>query len=464
MADSKFKIWCSRFTANYGMFYVLILIVAAFSIVTIRVQPAEGFTAGEMLAEDFLALHDTGTCALVASTSTDDERLVEGFKNTMGEQTNRLLVVAQADYPPQIKRVLIDALEAADAAPSVLICSRTANAYTFYQSIPALANIPKIVPIARNRSNFLKPSNLTNVPQKMARMSIIAIGMTMVIITAGIDLSVGSLMAVAAIASTLLIRRFGGEEASISSVILCFTAGIGLCGVLGAISGTLTTAFKMPAFIATLAMMLFARGMAKGMAENTTIIGMPRDIFQNLWEVTIPGTSTTLLTPVVIMIILYAGAHFMMTKTVLGRHIYAIGGNEEAARLSGVPVARVLLIVYTITGMLAGLAGIMMATEFKAGKPTWGIGDELNVITAVVVGGTSLMGGRGRILGTLIGCAIIVVISNGMNLIDLRDYYQNMVMAIVIVLAIVLDNAKKGAIPWLNFKRRQPATQKAENA
>jgi ribose transport system permease protein len=153
------------------------------------------------------------------------------------------------------------------------------------------------------------------------------------------------------------------------------------------------------------------------------------------------------------MIVLYAIAHFVMTKTILGRHIYAIGGNEEAARLSGVPVQRVLITVYTITGLLAGIAGVMMATEFKSGKSVWGVSLELDVIAAVVVGGTSLMGGQGRILGTLIGCAIIVVIRNGMNLLSLADYMQMIVMGCVIVLAIVVDKAKKGEISWLTFDR-----------
>lgn len=439
---------------NYGMLFVLILIVAAFSLATIQEQPVEGRFAGESLAANFTTTYDSGTCVVIVSSSVDDSRLVEGFRESMGDGKNRIQAVVKGETPPEIKTALLATLESSGGVkPVAIICSRTTSAYTFFNSIPALSGAKMLVPVAQKRSNFLKPSNLNNVPQKMARMAIIAIGMTMVIITAGIDLSVGSLLALAAVSSTLLVRKFGGVDASATMVLLAFTGGIALCGIMGAVSGILTTAFRMPAFIATLAMMLIARGLAKNMAGNQIITGMPSDVFDKLWSFTIPGTSITILSSIVIMITLYVIAHFIMAKTTLGRHIYAIGGNEEAARLSGVPVNRVLLLVYTITGIMAGIAGVMMATEFNSGKAIWGVGLELDVIAAVVVGGTSLMGGQGRIFGTLIGCAIIVVIRNGMNLLSLEDSMQMMVMGGVIVLAIVADKAKKGDIPWLKLRR-----------
>jgi len=439
---------------NYGMLFVLILIVAAFSLATIQEQPVEGRFAGESMASDYNASYDSGTCVVIVSSSVDDTRLVEGFREGVADGKNRIQAIVKGETPPEIKTALLAALASSDGIkPVAIICSRTTSAYTFFNSIPALSDAEMLVPVAQKRSNFLKPSNLNNVPQKMARMAIIAIGMTMVIITAGIDLSVGSLLALAAVSSTLLVRKFGGVDASPTMVLLAFTGGITLCGIMGAVSGILTTAFKMPAFIATLAIMLIARGLAKSMSDNQIITGMPGDVFDKLWSFTIPGTSITILSSVVIMIALYVIAHFIMAKTTLGRHIYAIGGNEEAARLSGVPVSRVLLLVYTITGIMAGIAGVMMATEFNSGKAIWGVGLELDVIAAVVVGGTSLMGGQGRIFGTLIGCAIIVVIRNGMNLLSLEDSMQMMVMGGVIVLAIVADKAKKGDIPWLGLRR-----------
>ena len=439
---------------NYGMLFVLIVIVAAFSVATIKEQPVEGRYAGETLAQRFLRENVEGGCILVVGTSNDDAKLVDGFNATMtsAEASSRVIAIISAENPPETKQALIAAMaENKDAAPMALVCSRTTSAYTFFESVEGLAGVGKILPMPETRSSFLKPDNLNNIPQKMARMAIIAIGMTMVIITAGIDLSVGSLLALAAVASTLLVRVFGGIEASTPMVLVAFAGGIGLCGLMGALSGALTTAFKIPAFIATLAMMLIGRGLAKKLANNQIIKDMPSDVFDALSRFTIPGTSVTILSSVVIMVVLYAIAHFVMTRTILGRHIYAIGGNEEAARLSGVPVNRVLLTVYTITGLLAGVAGVLMATEFDSGKAVWGNALELDVIAAVVVGGTSLMGGQGRILGTLIGCAIIVVIRNGMNLLGLKDFDQMIVMGCVIVGAIILDKVKKGGVPWLNF-------------
>jgi ribose transport system permease protein len=177
---------------------------------------------------------------------------------------------------------------------------------------------------------------------------------------------------------------------------------------------------------------------------------MPSAVFENLFhlKLNLGFTTINLPTPILLMVALYIIFHIIMTHTRLGRHVYAIGGNPEAARLSGVPVNRVLLIVYSISGLMAGIAGVIMCTEYKSGKGIWGAALELDVIAAVVVGGTSLMGGRGRILGTLIGCAIIVVIKNGMNLMSLRDNTQNIVLGLVILAAIIIDQFKKGEYSW----------------
>jgi ribose transport system permease protein len=180
-------------------------------------------------------------------------------------------------------------------------------------------------------------------------------------------------------------------------------------------------------------MMLIARGLALNLTDNRTIkVGLP-DIS---WLGQTPN-------PIILMLILYAIAYFVMHKTVFGRQIYAIGGNEEAARLSGVPVKRVLISVYTISGIVAGIAGIVMASELNSGSGEFGQTWELNVIAAVVVGGTSLMGGQGKIIGTLIGCAIIEVINNGMNLMAISSNTQQIVLGCVILAAIIIDKIKK---------------------
>ena len=277
-------------------------------------------------------------------------------------------------------------------------------------------------------------------------IAILAIGMTMVIITAGIDLSVGSLIALSAVTAAYLIRRFAGaEQATAVGMVLCCLAGVGVCAAMGLFSGTMVTVFSVPPFIATLAMMLIASGLAyiigASDAVPTSFVWLDRGTFLRL----VPNT-------VVLMVALYAGAHVLMTQMKLGRWIYAVGGNREAARLSGVPVRRVLLFVYTACGALAGLGGIVMASRFKSGSPTYGLMYELQTIAAVVVGGTSLAGGEGKVLGTLIGVFIIAVIQVGMNLTGVGSHPQKVVFGLVILAAVLLDKLKKRG--WDFLRRR----------
>ena len=271
-------------------------------------------------------------------------------------------------------------------------------------------------------------------------IAILAIGMTMVIITAGIDLSVGSLIALSACVLALLIRDVAGaENAGTTGMVLACLGGMAVCGLVGAFSGVMVAVFAIPPFIATLAMMLVASGLAFILAEGQSIYQLPA---QFIWL----GRGTDLLgipNAVLLMAVLYIVAHVVMTQTALGRYIYAVGGNPEAARLSGVPVRRVLVFVYTICGVLAGLGGVVTASQLKSGLPTYGLMYELYVIAAVVVGGTSLSGGEGKILGTLIGAFIIAVIQNGMNLTGVESYTQKVVLGMVILGAVLLDMLKK---------------------
>jgi ribose transport system permease protein len=282
-------------------------------------------------------------------------------------------------------------------------------------------------------------------------IAIVAIGMTMVIITRGIDLSVGSLIALAAVGTTLLIRdRAGAEQASSAAMTLSSFGGIALCGFIGFLSGVLVTYFAVPAFIATLGMMLIASGLAFIVAKGQSIYQVP-DTFIWLGR----GDSLGLPNAVWLMLILYLLAHILMTHTALGRYIYAVGGNPEAARFSGVPVGRILLFVYTVSGALAGLGGVIMASQLKSGAPTYGLMYELFVIAAAVVGGTSLAGGHGKILGTLIGAFIIAVIQNGMNLTGVESYTQKVVLGLVILGAVLVDILKKRG--WEKYLRRAKA-------
>jgi len=261
-----------------------------------------------------------------------------------------------------------------------------------------------------------------------------------VIITAGIDLSVGSLMAFAAVITAWMIQQWAGAaEATMAGLMLCCLGGMGLCGLFGTLSGVMVTTFRVPAFIVTLGVMMIARGLAH-IISGTQPISVEAQGFDWLGsQSTIPGVPN----PVTLMVLLFILAHILMTHTTLGRYIYAVGGNPEAARLSGVLIKRVLVFVYALCGLLAGLAGMINASLFSSGNPKFGEGEELQVIAAVVVGGTSLAGGEGRILGTLIGALIIAVIYSGMNQTGVGEHMQKVVFGLLILAAVLLDQLKK---------------------
>jgi ribose transport system permease protein len=306
--------------------------------------------------------------------------------------------------------------------------------------INAAAAATILTPPSHRWPTFLLPDNIRNVANQITVIAIIAIGMTMVIITAGIDLSVGSLIALSAVVAAWLIGQLGGAGASATGMILGSLGGIILCGAVGAFSGLMITRFRIPPFIATLAMMQVAAGVAYIISQGKPIYQIP-DGFIWLGR----GVDPLLKIPyaVILMIVLYLAAHIVMTRTTTGRYIYAVGGNMEAARLSGIRVRLILFLVYTVCGMLAGLGGVVMASQLKSGAPTYGLSYELYVIAAVVVGGTSLSGGEGRILGTLIGAFVIGVIQNGMNLTNVESYTQKVILGLVILGAVLLDRLKQ---------------------
>jgi ribose transport system permease protein len=214
--------------------------------------------------------------------------------------------------------------------------------------------------------------------------------------------------------------------------------GISVCALAGVFNGAMITRLGVPPFIATLAMMLMARGLARRLSDELSIQALPASF---TW---IGGAATFgIPNPVILMVVLYAIAHFVMSRTVFGRYVYAVGGNAEAARLSGVPVKRVTIVVYTLCGALAGLGGIVQSSKLGSGDPKLGLMFELDVIAAVVVGGTSLMGGEGRIFGTLIGAFIIAVIKNGMNLMKVGAPEQQIVLGAVVLLAVLVDTLKR---------------------
>jgi ribose transport system permease protein len=299
----------------------------------------------------------------------------------------------------------------------------------------------------------LTRENLLNVVNQNADIAMIAIGMTMVIITAGIDLSVGSLLALSGVITAVCVQQWaGGAGAGTAGIVGSCLLGLGTCALCGVFSGVMVTVFRVPAFVVTLGMMMVARGLALIIAVRyqSALAGGTTEGTPEAVKIQAPsfdwlgnGSLYGIPNPILLMILLYVAAHIVMTRTSVGRYIYAVGGNPEAARLSGVPVFGVLILVYALCGAMAGLGGVVDASRFEGGRPNAGELYELQVIAAVVVGGTSLAGGEGRVFGTLIGALIIAVIQNGLNMAGVKSYEQKVVFGLLILAAVLLDQLKK---------------------
>lgn len=288
-----------------------------------------------------------------------------------------------------------------------------------------------IVVMAIFADNFLSIDNGLNVARAVSINAILAAGMTMIIITAGIDLSVGSILAVSGVTGVLLFT------AGIPTPLALF-GGVAAGALSGFINGALVAWLALPAFIVTLGSMTYLRGTAYSLLD-----GQPLIANQLGYRAIGNGAIAGIPIPVVVMIAVYAVFWFLLERTKFGRHVYAVGGNAEAARLAGINVKRVLLAVYTIAGAAAGLAGIIFSARVLSAQPTAGTGYELDAIAAVVLGGTSLAGGRGRVIGTLIGALIIGVLTNGLVLMNVPFFYQLIIKGIVIVLAVTLDSLRR---------------------
>ena len=282
---------------------------------------------------------------------------------------------------------------------------------------------------------FFTTDNLLNVTLQISITAIIAVGMTFVILTAGIDLSVGSLVAVVGVVSTMLLKiDLPFSLALLLSVLLGL--GVGACS--GAVAGAFITRFRISPFIVTLALMTIWRGAAFVITEGRPVWDLP-EIFNILGG----GRTFGVPNPTIIMIAVFVIAHIVLNRTRFGRHVYAIGGNMEAARLAGINTNRIVTQVYIISGMLSALSGILLASRMSSGQPNSGLMYELDVIAAVVVGGTSLLGGRGSVAGTFIGSMLIGVLRNGLNLLNVGSYVQQVVVGVVILLAVLLDQIRK---------------------
>jgi ribose transport system permease protein len=278
---------------------------------------------------------------------------------------------------------------------------------------------------------FLTVSNLLNVAEQTAIVAIIAVGMTFVIITAGIDLSVGSVLAFSGIVMASALQAG-------APLIVGLAAGLGAGLACGLLNGLLITGGRLPPFIATLGMMSVARGAALMFTEGRPVSGFSES-FRSLATGEVLGVPF----PVIVMVAVYTAAHIVLTRTRLGRYAYAIGGNEEATLLSGVSVKTYKTAVYGLCGMLSGLAAIILTARLNSAQPIAGIMYELDAIAATVIGGTSLMGGEGNVFGTLIGALIMGVLRNGLNLLGISSFAQQIVIGSVIIVAVLFDMALK---------------------
>ena len=280
--------------------------------------------------------------------------------------------------------------------------------------------------------HFLTVSNLLNIVQQTSINAIVAAGMTFVIISGGIDLSVGSIVALSGVVLGVVLQM--NQPPLVTPLFAALAAGVG-CGL---VNGLLISFGRLPPFIVTLGMMSVARGAALVFTEGRPVSG-----FDENFRSIATGNIAAVPAPVIVMLIVYAIAQLVLTRTTFGRYVYAIGGNEEATRLSGVAVRFHKTAVYGVAGLMSAVAAIVLTARLNSAQPIAGMMYELDAIAAAVIGGTSLLGGEGSLGGTLIGALIMGVLRNGLNLLGVSSFLQQIVIGVVIVVAVLVDTTLK---------------------
>jgi len=298
---------------------------------------------------------------------------------------------------------------------------------------PLLALVVLVILVTVVNPGFISPNNLLNLLRQVSTNALIAFGMTFVIITGGIDLSVGSTLA---LSSALMAGAIASGLDPILAMVLSLFAGT----AFGAVNGLLITKGKMAPFIATLATMTIYRGLTLVYTNGNPITGIG-DSF--IFKFVGRGYLFGIPFPVVLMIISFILLYILLHKMTFGRKTFAIGGNEKAAFIAGIKNDRIKTGIYAVSGLMASLAGIIITSRLDSAQPTAGTSYEMDAIASVVLGGTSLSGGRGRLVGTLIGALIIGTLNNGMNLLGISSFYQQVVKGIVIIIAVLLDRKNK---------------------
>lgn len=279
--------------------------------------------------------------------------------------------------------------------------------------------------------NFLTVTNLMNVLRQISVNGILAIGMTIVCLTGGIDLSVGSIVAFSGIIAAGLLRE---QKYPIIVVVL---VAVALGALLGLYNGYFVAYWKAAPFVVTLSMMTIARGMTYVYSDGRPISNLPEE-FLAIGKGSILGIPI----PTVILILIFILANIMLTKLKFGRYVYAVGGNENAAMVSGINVKKIKMLVYVLSGVACGLAAIILTSRVSAGLPQAGESYELDAIAATVIGGTSLSGGRGRLWGTIVGAILLGVVNNGLDLLNVSSFYQQIVKGLIILGAILIDSKR----------------------
>lgn len=311
--------------------------------------------------------------------------------------------------------------------------SKKTSKLSFEKLGPFLALIVLVLLVTFMNPNFIAPANLFNLLRQVSTNAIIAFGMTFVIITGGIDLSVGSTLA---LTSAIMAGLIAGGTDPILAMLFSLILGT----ILGGINGLLITKGKMAPFIASLATMTIYRGLTLVYTDGNPITGIGDSfIFKYVGR----GYLFGIPFPAILMVISFVILYVVLHKMTFGRKVFAIGGNENASYIAGIKNDRIKIGVYAISGLMASLAGIIITSRLNSAQPTAGSAYEMDAIASVVLGGTSLSGGRGRIMGTLIGALIIGTLNNGMNLLGVSSFYQQVVKGIVIIIAVLLDRKNK---------------------
>jgi ribose transport system permease protein len=297
----------------------------------------------------------------------------------------------------------------------------------------------------RTVNKFLDSENLVLVAKDASFIAIMAVGMTAVIILAGIDLSVGSIYGLSALIGAMALRKFTGDD---TGLFLSLPIGVGICCLVGlacgAANGIMIVGLRVHPFVITLGTMAAYRGLIFVISGGQSVGNFPDSFTSGFFKAEVAGTY-----PVPVLVMLLAGAvgMFLLAKTVVGRQVYAIGGNETAAKYAGIPVGRVKIIVYSMLGLLAGLSAAVYLGYLGAAEPNAGMTYELKVIAATVIGGASLMGGRGSAVGAVLGAIVIQLIDNGMIILEIDQSYNQIVMGVAIIIAVVIDQAKARLAP-----------------